>query len=84
MILFLLIPDLMVLVIIVYDHPDVWLHIDAAWAGAAFACPEYRERCHLPATNKYADSLCINFHKVWIRSFSFSPFTIEGTTVGIG
>jgi aromatic-L-amino-acid decarboxylase len=51
----------------------MWLHIDAAWLGAAFSCPEYREICRVPAINKYADSLCVNFHKVWDRdSFASS------------
>ena len=62
-------PNLMGSLLLVSDHPDIWLHIDAAWLGAAFSCPEYRERCRVPAVNKYADSLCVNFHKVWPRSF---------------
>jgi glutamate/tyrosine decarboxylase-like PLP-dependent enzyme len=44
--------------------PSMWLHIDAAWAGVTLACPEYRETAQLPGINEYADSLCINFHKV--------------------
>jgi glutamate/tyrosine decarboxylase-like PLP-dependent enzyme len=46
------------------DCPSIWLHIDAAWAGVTLACPEYRETAQLPGINEYADSLCINFHKV--------------------
>ena len=60
------------------DYPDIWLHIDAAWLGAAFSCPEFRERCHLPAINKYANSICVNFHKVRIRSSSFTSAIVEG------
>jgi aromatic-L-amino-acid decarboxylase len=45
-------------------YPFLWLHVDAAWAGVAFVCPEYREACQLPAVNDYADSFCTNFHKV--------------------
>ncbi|KIJ40179.1 hypothetical protein M422DRAFT_49314 [Sphaerobolus stellatus SS14] len=41
----------------------IWMHVDAAWAGPALACPEYRDVCQLEATNKYADSFCTNFHK---------------------
>ena len=52
------------------DYPDIWFHVDAAWAGAAFSCPEFRERCRVPAINKYVDSLCINFHKVRVKSLS--------------
>lgn len=43
---------------------SIWLHVDAAWAGVAFALPEYREQGHLRAVNRYADSFCTNFHKV--------------------
>jgi aromatic-L-amino-acid decarboxylase len=25
------------------EYPDLWLHIDAAYAGSALICPEYRE-----------------------------------------
>lgn len=63
-----------------HDHPDVWLHIDAAWAGVTFACPEYREHCRLPAINKFADSLCINLHKVGIMPLSVSSITAENAT----
>ena len=26
----------------VCDKNDIWMHIDAAYAGSAFICPEYR------------------------------------------
>ncbi|OAX35426.1 hypothetical protein K503DRAFT_370304 [Rhizopogon vinicolor AM-OR11-026] len=48
---------------VVKSHPFLWLHVDAAWAGVALVCPEYREVCQLPAINSYADSFCTNFHK---------------------
>lgn len=44
--------------------PELWIHIDAAWAGAALGCPEFRELLHLDAINKYAQSFCMNPHKV--------------------
>ncbi|KAG1818036.1 pyridoxal phosphate-dependent transferase [Suillus subaureus] len=44
-------------------YPFLWLHVDAAWAGVAFVCPEYREAYQLPAINNYVDSFCTNFHK---------------------
>ena len=43
--------------------PSMWLHVDAAWAGVSMACPEYRDLCLLNDINKYADSVCTNFHK---------------------
>lgn len=46
------------------NYPFLWLHVDAAWAGVALVCPEYREACQLSAINTYADSFCTNFHKV--------------------
>ena len=46
------------------DYPSVWLHVDAAWAGVAFALPEFREQGRLSAINAYADSFCTNYHKV--------------------
>ena len=42
----------------------MWIHVDAAWAGVALACPEYREIALLDSINKYGDSFCTNFHKV--------------------
>jgi hypothetical protein len=49
---------------IVIDYPSLWLHIDAAWAGSALSCPEYRDMCHLEEINAVATSFCTNFHKV--------------------
>ena len=49
---------------IVKDYASVWLHIDAAWAGPALSCPEYRDMCYLEDINEVATSFCTNFHKV--------------------
>jgi aromatic-L-amino-acid decarboxylase len=40
----------------------VWLHVDAAYAGAAWICPEHR---HTAASCERADSLVVNPHK-WL------------------
>ena len=32
----------------------------------------------MPAINKYADSLCVNFHKVHVNLFSFTSGVAEG------
>lgn len=61
-----------------HDYPDVWFHIDAAWLGAAFSCPEYRDRCCVSAINNYADTLCINFHKVRNAGLSLPSSITEG------
>ncbi|MDZ4691789.1 MAG: pyridoxal-dependent decarboxylase [Terricaulis sp.] len=41
---------------------DLYLHVDAAWAGSAMICPELR---HLWAGVEWADSIVINPHK-WL------------------
>ena len=46
------------------DYPSIWLHVDAAWAGVTLSCPELRDRAQIEGINKYATSLCVNFHKV--------------------
>lgn len=46
------------------EYPSLWVHIDAAWAGMAFSCPEYREIGYLNSINNFAHSFCTNFHKV--------------------
>lgn len=46
------------------EHLDIWLHVDAAWAGVALVCPEYHELLRLADINEFADSYCTNFHKV--------------------
>ncbi|CAG4986163.1 unnamed protein product [Colias eurytheme] len=41
---------------------NVWLHVDAAYAGAGFVCPENR---YLMQGMEYADSFDVNVHK-WL------------------
>lgn len=36
----------------VKDYPTAHLHIDAAWAGMAYACPEFRDVLKLDDVNK--------------------------------
>lgn len=43
--------------------PTLTLYVDAAWAGMALVCPEYRAELQLAAINKYADAFSTNFHK---------------------
>ncbi|KAK4880247.1 hypothetical protein RN001_008393 [Aquatica leii] len=45
---------------LVCKEEGIWLHIDAAYAGSAFVCPEYR---HLMKGVEYADSFDFNPHK---------------------
>jgi aromatic-L-amino-acid/L-tryptophan decarboxylase len=48
----------------VKSYPWLWVHVDAAWAGSALSCPEYRDKLHLKEINAFAHSFCANFHKV--------------------
>jgi len=43
-----------------------WLHVDAAWAGAALVCPEHR---WMARGLEEADSVCINPHKWLLTNF---------------
>ncbi len=43
-----------------------WLHVDAAWAGAALICPEHRP---LIRGIEHADSFCFNPHKWLLTNF---------------
>ncbi|XP_077985070.1 aromatic-L-amino-acid decarboxylase-like [Glandiceps talaboti] len=45
------------------NEEDVWLHVDAAYAGSAFICPEFR---HLLDGVEFSQSYNFNLHK-WLR-----------------
>lgn len=53
---------------------NIWLHIDAAYAGAALACPEYR---HLMPGINFADSFNFNLHKWMLTNFDCSAFWVK-------
>lgn len=61
----------------VKDHPSLWIHVDAAWAGIALCCPEYREKLYLPEINEIATSFCTNFHKVCHNSRWRAKYLIQ-------
>lgn len=50
-----------------------WLHVDAAHAGAAALCPEFR---HLHAGVERADSYCFNPHKWMLTNFDCDCFWV--------
>ncbi len=54
--------------------PTPWLHADAAYAGSAFICPEFR---HLAAGLDRCDSLCLNPHKWLLTNFDCSAFYLR-------
>jgi aromatic-L-amino-acid/L-tryptophan decarboxylase len=49
----------------------IWLHVDAAWAGAATVCPELR---YLVDGLEYADSYCADAHKWLLTAFDCTLF----------
>ena len=53
---------------------DVWVHVDAAWAGVAAVCPELRS--HLAGV-ELADSFVTNPHKWLLTTFDCSTFWVR-------
>jgi aromatic-L-amino-acid/L-tryptophan decarboxylase len=62
---------------VVKEHPDIKVHVDAAWAGMTLVCPEFRDRCHLKEINEIADSFSTNFHKWGLTNFDASPMWVR-------
>lgn len=52
----------------------VWLHIDAAMAGSAAICPEFR---HLQDGLELVDSYCFNPHKWLLTNFDCDCFYVQ-------
>jgi aromatic-L-amino-acid decarboxylase len=61
-----------------YAPPDVpgeiWVHVDAAYAGAALVCPEYQ---HLTATFERFHSFDMNMHKWLLTNFDASCLYVK-------
>src|SRR6187402_2494096 len=52
------------------DEPgEIWVHVDAAYAGAALVCPEYQ---HLTASFEHFHSFDMNMHKWLLTNFDAS------------
>lgn len=58
----------------VCNEAQVWLHVDAAYAGSAFLCPEYRD---LMKGVEYADSFDFNPHKWMLVTFDCSAMWVK-------
>lgn len=56
---------------------NVWLHIDAAYAGSALCCPEFRS---LMQGIEYADSFNFNLHKWMMVNFDCSAMWFKDTS----
>ena len=57
--------------------PKLWIHIDAAYAGAALICPEYQ---HYSNTFGLADSFDMNMHKWLLVNFDASCLYVQNRT----
>ncbi|XP_031560369.1 aromatic-L-amino-acid decarboxylase-like [Actinia tenebrosa] len=53
---------------------NMWLHIDAAYAGSFFICPEYRT--YMKGV-EFADSFNFNAHKNMLTNFDCSPLWVK-------
>ena len=53
---------------------NVWLHVDAAMAGTAALCPEFR---WVHDGLEYADSYCFNPHKWMLTNFDCDAFFVK-------
>jgi aromatic-L-amino-acid/L-tryptophan decarboxylase len=51
----------------------IWLHVDAAWAGTAALCPEFRG---MQIGLELADSYCFNPHKWMFTNFDCTCFYV--------
>lgn len=58
----------------VCNREDLWLHVDAAYAGSAFICPEFRP---LLDGVEYADSFNFNPHKWLLVNFDCSAMWVR-------
>ncbi|KAF6301599.1 dopa decarboxylase [Rhinolophus ferrumequinum] len=56
------------------NKEGMWLHIDAAYAGSAFICPEFR---HLLNGVEFADSFNFNPHKWLLVNFDCSAMWVK-------
>ncbi|KAJ3108583.1 hypothetical protein HDU97_000865 [Phlyctochytrium planicorne] len=53
---------------------DIWIHIDAAWAGSALVCEEF---AHCKEGVEHADSFDFNMHKWMLTNFDCSPMWVK-------
>lgn len=56
-------------------HPNVWVHVDAAYAGAALVCPEFSSQYSASMIN--ADSFNMNMHKWLLVNFDASCLFVQ-------
>ena len=59
---------------VVKEWPNLWVHVDAAYAGAALVCPEYQ---HLAKRFDEFNSFNFNMHKWLLTNFDASCLFIK-------
>ncbi|KAH7132627.1 dopa decarboxylase-like protein [Dendryphion nanum] len=67
------IDDLSDIAALASEYPDLWIHVDAAYAGSALVCPEYQ---HLTLAFAAFDSFNVNLHKWLLVNFDCSAFFV--------
>ncbi|KAF7659401.1 hypothetical protein LDENG_00297890 [Lucifuga dentata] len=63
------------------NEENVWMHIDAAYAGSAFICPEFRPLLY---GIEFADSFSFNPHKWLLVNFDCSAMWVKKRSDIIG
>lgn len=56
-------------------NPNVWIHVDAAYAGAALVCPEFSSQ--YSASMIHVDSFNMNMHKWLLVNFDASCLFVQ-------
>lgn len=56
------------------DYPHIWIHVDAAYAGAALILPQYQ---HLSQQMSTFDSFDMNMHKWLLTNFDASCLFVQ-------
>jgi len=62
---------------VIKEYPDLWIHVDAAYAGVCLALPELRSACYLDVINRKVDSFSTNLHKWGLVTFDCSPLYVR-------
>ena len=66
--------DFASIVPVLKDYPNLWVHVDAAFAGAALILPQYQ---HIPAPFEHFDSFDMNMHKWLLTNFDCSCLYVK-------
>ncbi|KXL43030.1 hypothetical protein M433DRAFT_156288 [Acidomyces richmondensis BFW] len=66
--------DFMSIAEVARDYPNIWIHCDAAYAGAALVLPEYH---YLSKQLSFVDSFNMNMHKWLLTNFDASCLFVQ-------